>query len=129
MSAWTADELARIDAAQELEMAPVRRDGTLRRPVPIWVVRAGHDLYVRAAYLDGSGWHRVVRASRRARIRAGGVEKDVTVEDAGDAVNDQVDAAYRSKYGRYASIVDSITDAAHRATTLRLVPATGATTA
>ena len=36
---------------------------------------------------------------------------------------DQVDAGYRSKYGtRYASIVDSINDAEHRATTLRLVP-------
>ena len=128
MNAWTSDELARIGPAPELEIAPVRRDGTLRRPVPIWVVRAGDDLYVRAAYLEGSGWHRVVRASGRARIRAGGVEKDVTVEEAHGAVNDQVDAAYRSKYGRYASIVDDITDAAHRATTLRLVPRTEATT-
>jgi hypothetical protein len=128
MSAWTPDELARIQAAQELEIAPVRRDGTLRRPVPIWVVRAGDDLYVRAAYLEGSGWHRVVRASRRARVRAGGVDKDVTVEEAHGAVNEQVDAAYRAKYGRYASIVDSITDAAHRATTLRLVPGTETTT-
>jgi hypothetical protein len=128
MSAWTPDELARVDAAQELEMAPVRRDGTLRRPVPIWVVRVDDDLYVRAAYLEGSGWHRVVRASGRARIRAAGVEKDVTVEEAESAVNDQVDAAYRSKYGRYASIVDDITDAAHRATTLRLVPRTKTTT-
>ena len=128
MSAWTPDELARIQAAQELEIAPVRRDGTLRRPVPIWVVRAGDELYVRAAYLEGSGWHRVARASRRARIRAGGVDKDVTVEEAHGAINDQIDAAYRAKYGRYASIVDSITDAAHRATTLRLVPDTGTTT-
>ena len=128
MNAWTSDELDRIQAAQELEIAPVRRDGTLRRPVPIWVVRASDDLYVRAAYSEGSGWHRVVRASGRARIRAGGVEKDVTVEEAHGAVNDQVDAAYRSKYGRYASIVDDITDAAHRATTLRLVSRTEATT-
>jgi hypothetical protein len=38
-------------------------------------------------------------------------------------VLDQIDAAYRSKYGRrYASIVDSINDAEHRATALRLVP-------
>jgi hypothetical protein len=83
---------------------------------------------VRAGYGEGSGWHRVARASGRARIRAGGVDRDVTVEDAQGAVNDQVDAAYRSKYGRYASIVDSITDAAHRATTLRLVPDTETTT-
>jgi hypothetical protein len=44
------------------------------------------------------------------------------VEDAEPAVFDRVDAGYRSKYGRHASIVDSITDEEHRATTLRLVP-------
>ncbi len=58
-----------------------------------------------------------------AWISAGGIERDVAIEDADDAVLDQVDAGYRSKYGsRYASIVDSINDAEHRATTLRLVP-------
>jgi len=122
VSAWTTNELDRIGAADELEIAPLRRDGTLRRPVPIWVVRAGDDLYVRAAYGAGSGWHRVARASREGRIRAGDVENDVTIEDADGAVYDQVDAAYRAKYGRYASIVDGITDAQARSTTLRLVP-------
>ncbi|MBX5470144.1 MAG: DUF2255 family protein [Thermoleophilaceae bacterium] len=120
---WTGDELDRVGAAEELEIAPRRRDGTLRKPVPIWVVRVGDDLYVRAAYGPRSGWHRVARTSREGRIRAGGVEKGVTVEDAGGAVNDQVDAAYRAKYRRYAeSIVDSVTDAQARLTTLKLVP-------
>jgi hypothetical protein len=121
MAAWTSDELDRVAEAQELEIAPRLGDGSLRKPVPIWVVRAGDDLYVRAAYGDGSGWHRVARTSREARIQAGGVEKDVTIEDADPAVDDQVDAAYCTKYGRYPSIVDSITDPEHRATTLRLV--------
>jgi hypothetical protein len=119
---WTSDELARIEEAQELEIAPRRRDGTLRRFVPIWVVRVDGDLYVRAAYGPGSGWHRVARTSRAARIRAGGVEKDVSIEDVGGAVNDQVDAAYRHKYGRYADIVDGITNSEARSSTLRLVP-------
>jgi hypothetical protein len=122
MAAWTSDELDGIADAQELEIAPRLRDGSQRKPVPIWVVRAGDDLFVRAAYGAGSGWHRVARKSREARIRAGGVENDVTIEEADAAANDRVDAAYRSKYGRYASIVDSITDADHRSTTLRLVP-------
>ena len=120
---WTPDELSRIEAADELEIAPRRRDGSLRRPVPIWVVRVGDHLYVRAAYGSASGWHGVARTSREGRIRAGGVEKDVTIEDADGAVNDEVDAAYRAKYGRYAaSIVDSITNARGRATTLELAP-------
>jgi hypothetical protein len=120
---WTSDELSRIEAAQQLEIAPRRRDGTLRKAVPIWVVRAGDELYVRAAYGPGSGWHRVARANHAGRIRAGGVEKDVAIEDADAAVYDRVDAAYRSKYGRYAGrIVDSVTDAQARSSTLRLVP-------
>jgi hypothetical protein len=122
-TSWTSDQLGSIEAADELEIAPQRRDGTLRKPVPIWVVRAGDDLYVRAAYGPGSGWHRVARVSRAARIRAGGVEQDVVIEDAGDAVNEEVDAAYRAKYRRYAgSIVDGITNAQARSTTLKLVP-------
>jgi hypothetical protein len=123
MAAWSEDDLRRIGAAEELDIAPVRRNGELRRPTPIWVVRAGDGLYVRAAYGDRSGWHGVARASGQARIRAGGVEKDVTIEDADDAVLDRLDTAYREKYGRrYASIVDTINDEEHRATTLRLVP-------
>jgi hypothetical protein len=128
MAAWVQDELRRINGTDELEIAAVREDGTLRGRRPIWVVRVDDDLYVRAAYGNRSGWHRVARASGRARIRAGGVEKDVAVEDAKLDVLDRVDAAYRSKYGRYASIVDSITDAEHRASTVRLVPAQEAKT-
>ncbi len=64
MAPWKSDELDRIEAAQELEIAPRRRDGSLRTPVPIWVVRAGDDLYVRAAYGDGSAMRS--RVPRRA---------------------------------------------------------------
>jgi hypothetical protein len=122
MAAWTEDELHRVDAAQEIDIAPVRRNGALRRPTPIWIVRAGDDLYVRAAYEANKGWHGVARTSGQARISITGFERDVSIEDADEAVFDQVDAAYRQKYGGYASIVDSITDAEHRVTTLRLAP-------
>jgi hypothetical protein len=122
MSPWTEDELRRIAAPPELEIAPVRRNGSLRTPTTIWAVRAGDDLYVRAAYGPATGWHRVARTSREGRIRAGGVEKDVNIEAAAESIYDQVDAAYRDKYGQHASIVDGITNAQARATTLRLRP-------
>jgi hypothetical protein len=126
MAAWNPDELRRIAEPDEIQIAPERRNGELRRPTIIWAVRAGDDLYVRAAYETNKGWHGVARTSRRARIQAGGVQKDVTVDDADESVLDQVDEAYRGKYGRrYASIVHSINDAEHRATTLRLTPAEG----
>lgn len=120
---WTSDELAVIDATHELVIAARRRDGTPRKAVPVWVVREGDDVYVRAAYGPATGWHRTALASRSAHIRAGAVERDVTVEAAGDEVNAAVDGAYRSKYRRYeAGIVAGITDERARASTLRLVP-------
>jgi hypothetical protein len=33
MSTWTSDELSRIGAAEELQLASLRRNGTLRRYV------------------------------------------------------------------------------------------------
>ncbi len=58
MNAWTSDELGRIEAADELQIASVRRDGTLRNPTTIWVVRLGDDLYVRSVNGRTSGWFR-----------------------------------------------------------------------
>ncbi len=58
-----------------------------------------------------------------ARIRSGGVEKDVELVDADPAINDEVDAAYRSKYRRYAGrILDSCLTPDARSTTIQIVP-------
>ena len=48
MSKWTNNELNRIGAAEELNIASRRRDGTLRSPVTVWVIRVGDELYVRS---------------------------------------------------------------------------------
>lgn len=44
MPGWTIDELDRIGAADELEIAAYRMDLTLHRYATIWVVRVGDDL-------------------------------------------------------------------------------------
>ncbi len=122
MSAWTSDELDRIGEAEELEIASVRRDGTQRKPVTIWVVRHGDDLYVRSVNGRTSSWFRGAQARHEAHIEAGGVDKDVLLVETDD-LNDEIDAAYRSKYHRYAeSIVGSIVSPEARAATLKLVP-------
>ena len=48
MTTWTSDEIQKIATAEELEVASLRGDGTLRKPTPIWVVRVGDALYVRS---------------------------------------------------------------------------------
>jgi hypothetical protein len=123
MSTWTRDELDRIAAADELQLASVRRDGTLRKPVTIWVVRLGDDLYVRSAYGRTSAWFRGTRDRHEGRVRAGGVDKDVRFVDAAGDVDDQIDAAYRTKYRRYAArFVTPMVSPEARATTIKLVP-------
>ena len=123
MTAWTSDELSKIETAEELQIAPRRRDGTLRNPVPIWVVRVGDDLYVRSYRGRGGAWFRAAQVSHEGHIRAGGVEKEVAfVAETDPGLNNQIDAAYHTKYGRYPQYVAPMVTAEVRAITIKLVP-------
>jgi hypothetical protein len=122
VSGWTRAELDRMGAAEELEIAPRRADGSLRRPVPIWVVRVGDELYVRSWRGSDGAWFRAARTRRDGHVSAGGVERDVAFADACEDVNDAVDAAYQDQYARYASYVPPMISDQARATTLKLIP-------
>jgi hypothetical protein len=122
MTAWTSDELTKIGAAEELRIASLRRDDTLRNPVTIWVVRHGDDLYVRSVSGRAGAWFRGTQVRHEGHIRAGGVDKDVIFVETDD-IDDEIDAAYRTKYHRYAaSIVNTIVSPKARAATIKLVP-------
>jgi hypothetical protein len=122
MADWTTDELEKIAAADELQLAPTRSDGSLPKPVTIWVVRVGEDFYVRSWRGRTGSWFRGARQTHEGHISAGGIDKDVRFIEAGDDVNDAVDNAYRSKYRRYAdSYVEPMVRPEARATTIRLV--------
>jgi hypothetical protein len=127
--AWTRDELTRIAAAEELELASGRRDDTLGHPVTIWVVRVGDDLYVRSWKGRTGTWFRATQVRHQGQIEAGGVRKDVTfVAETDDHLNHRIDAAYRTKYRRHdRRYVDPMVAPQARATTIKLVP--GSTTA
>jgi hypothetical protein len=123
MTTWTNDELNKIGNAEELSIASLRTDGTLRKPVIIWVVRIGADLYVRSVNGRTSGWFRGVQTRYAGHIHAGGVDKDVTFVEEPDAnINDQIDAAYSTKYRRYPQYVSPMLTPAVRGTTIKLVP-------
>ncbi len=123
MTAWTSEDLSKIGAEEELEIASRRRDGTLQKPVTIWVLRFGDDLYVRSWRGRSGTWFRGTQVRHEGRIWAGGVETDVTfVEEADLDLNDQIDAAYRTKYHRYAQYVPPMVAPEARSTTLKLMP-------
>ena len=124
MNAWASEELNKIAAADELEIAPLKGDGTLRNPVTIWVVRLAGDLYVRSYKGRRGTWFRAAQVRHEGHIRAGGIEKDVTfVEETDSAIDGQLDTAYRIKYRGYSpQYIDPMVAAAARAATIRLVP-------
>ena len=125
-SSWTGEELRRVGAATELQLASVRADGTLRPYVTMWVVRVGDQLYVRSACGPDNPWYRRGTAAGAGRIRAGGVERDVSFTDTDPNVQDDIDAAYHAKYDHYGpQIVGSVVGPAAHHVTVRLVPRSG----
>jgi len=123
MSTWTAEDLDMIGTADELEIAPLRADGSLRPYTTIWVVRVGDDLYVRSVRGRRGGWFRHALDRGAGRIRIDGAEREVTMAEPADADHDAIDRAYRSKYGGYPrAYVDPTVTADATAATLRLSP-------
>lgn len=90
----------------------------------IWVVRLGDDLFVRSVSGRSSAWFRGVQTRHEGYIQAGRVNKDVTfVEEPDLSIDDKIDAAYATKYIRYAaSIISHITSPEARSATIKLVP-------
>ena len=126
MSAWTSAELDKIDKAEELTLSSLRRDGTLRKPVIMWVVRVDGHVYVRAYKGRTSPWFRGAQTRHQGHIRADGVEKDITfVEESDPEINQRVDAAYLAKYARFPQYVAPMVELAARSATLKLIPLGG----
>src|SRR2546430_17578091 len=98
MTAWTSEELTRIGTAEELELASLRRDGSLRSPATIWVVRYGDTLYVRSVQGRTAAWFRGTQVRHEGHTQAGDVDKDVTFLDADPDIDDEPDPVYHSKY-------------------------------
>jgi hypothetical protein len=93
---WTNHELSTIGDAEKLQPASKRADGTLHSYATMWVVRVGGDLYVRSADGPTNPWFRRAKARGAGRVRAGGIERDVTFAEPVSEVQTDVDAAYHN---------------------------------
>jgi len=124
-STWTDEELRGIGRSTEVQVTSRRPDGTLRPYVTIWGVRSGSDLYIRSAYGPQNGWFRRAVEAGAGRVRAGGLERDVSFEllDAGNPEQGDIDAAYHAKYDSYGpKIVGSVVGPAAAGVTLQILP-------
>lgn len=122
MTAWGADELARIAGTDDLHIAPLREDGvTYGTPTWIWSVTVDGDLYVRAYNGQGSRWYQAALRQRAGRITAVGLTREVVFEPVEGAINDRIDAAYRARYHGNPYLASMI-GARARSATIRVTP-------
>jgi hypothetical protein len=123
MADWPTEELTRIGRAEEVRIASLRRDGTRRKPVTTWVVPSGDSLYIRSVKGRDGAWFRGIQETHKGRISASGLDREVTFVNADHKIDDEVDAAYRTKYRRYAgSILNSVLTPQARSATLKIEP-------
>jgi hypothetical protein len=124
MTAWMNDELTKTGGAEEIEIAVHRPDGRLRNRVTVWAVPYGDALYVRSAVRGrDAAWFRALQETHQGRIWAAGAERDVAFEDANHDFDDEIDAAFHTKYRRYAGrILNSVLTPEARSTTIKVVP-------
>jgi hypothetical protein len=99
VTAWTADELNRIAASDDLHVAPFREDGKIYgTPTWIWSVVLDGALFVRAYNGKASRWYQAASHRNAGRITVAGMTKEVTFVPVEGAINDRIDEAYRDKY-------------------------------
>lgn len=124
MNSWPQDELARIATSDDLHIAPLREDGrTYGTPTWIWSVVVDGDLYVRGYNGQRSRWYQAAIRQRAGRISVAGMTKEVAFQPATGAINEQIDEAYRRKYGKSPYLAPMISETA-RAATVRVTPRT-----
>ncbi|MBA8879167.1 DUF2255 family protein [Phyllobacterium myrsinacearum] len=121
---WSHDELKNINDADDLKIAPFREDNaTYGTPTWIWAVVVDGALYVRGYHGRKSSWYQAAVRQRAGRIIAAGMTRKVAFEPVDGLINDQIDGAYREKYGESPYLVPMISDRA-RAASVRISPTT-----
>ena len=123
MAAWTAEQVAQIASAEQVQVLVRRRDGSLSRSMTIWIAGEADRLFVRSTNGRTSTWFRGAIATGFGQIVSGGTASDMSFAEASEADLPAVDTAYRQKYGHYASIVDHLIEHGPREATLQVRPA------
>ena len=91
MTQWTSDQLDNVGRAEEVQIASLGSDGKLRKPVTVWVVRHGEDLYVRSVRGRSGHWFRGIQERHEGLIRAGRVQQEVTFVDADHGIDHEIE--------------------------------------
>ena len=125
---WNPEVLTRIDAADDLKIAPYHPDmNTTGTPTWIWEVKVDNRLFVRAYSGIRSKWYQAALSQQAGKILAIGQEFDVLFAKPSDPeLESKIDQAYLKKYSG-SSYVSAMTGIRARAATIEILPETEGT--
>lgn len=122
MTAWAPEQLEKIASTDDFHISPYRADGTTPgTPTWIWSVVVDGNVYVRAYNGIASRWYKSAIVQQAGRIRAGGIDTEVTFTPVSGDISDRIDAAYSKKYGGSPYLPPMVSDRT-RAATVRVDP-------
>lgn len=124
INAWDTADANAIAGAEEVQVVTRRPDGTLRRPITIWIGVDAARVFIWSTNGRTADWFRGATAT--GEIIAAGRTHEICFNETDPADPAAVDAAHRVEYGRYRSIVDHLVEPGRRAATLKLTPTTRA---
>lgn len=113
---WTDTQLAVLNETDELRLT------IAGKAVIIWMVTVDGLVYVRSVYGRHSKWFERALTHGQGEASAGRIRQQVQLVEPDGSERAAVDAAFRSKYQRYAkSIVDSTVTAKAQGASLQLL--------
>lgn len=117
---WTPEELQLIRDTDEVRVSSRRADGTITHGNTIWAVAVGSSAFVRSTDGPQKLWFRNARARGNGYLHLAGEQISVRFADAAAADQDEIEAAYRTKYRQRPAY--NVNRAAGSRATLELVP-------
>lgn len=104
-------------------LLPLRDNGmTYGTPTWIWSVVVDGNLYARAYNGTASSWYRAATRQKTGQITAAGRTWNVVFSQADDRLTEQINQAYRAKYGS-SPYLGSMTGVKAQAATVLISPA------
>lgn len=123
MAGFEVSQLARIDAALEVEIETRAATGGPSHRVIVWIVTADGEVYVRSVQGTGGRWYRELTATEEAVLHVMGEPIAVRAESAATA--EAIERCSRALERKYATdpSLSSMLQADVLSTTVRLAPA------
>lgn len=122
MASWNPKVLGDVADSDDLHISPFREDGrTYGTPTWIWSVVVGGRLFVRAWNGTNGRWYNAAVTQGAGRITAAGRTVEVAFTKADPSLDDEIDAAYQTKYAG-SPYLPPMVSAGPRAATVEILP-------